>query len=87
MHNNPQIMDDAISLVIEEWGMLINFGLGIATLLGLLAFGYALTLLIKNSDNPHGRDDAIKRLFKAGITTTVIGAFWLVVGLIYGMFI
>lgn len=83
---DSQQMNNAIQLFIEEWSILINVGLGIAALLGLLAFGYALTLLIMNADKPQQRDDAIRRLWISGIGTAITGGFWVIVTLVYGMF-
>lgn len=84
---NEKALAKAFQTFVGEWGMLLNVGLGIAALLGLLAFGYALTLLIYNADNPRGRQDAIGRLWKAGITTSFIGGFWTLVWLVYYMFL
>lgn len=80
-------MSRAINLFIQEWGILINVGLGIAALLGLLSFGYALTLLIMNADKPQQREDAIRRLWMSGIGTAITGGFWVVVTLVYGAFL
>lgn len=84
---NTELLNSAIASFLDEWSLIINVGLGFATLLGLLAFGYSLTLLIYNSDNPQGRQDAISRLWKTGITTAFTGGFWSVVWLVYHIFL
>lgn len=86
MFGNTSGMEDALNLFIENWGQLLNMGLAFATMLGLLAFGYSLTLLIFHSDNPKGREDAISKLVKSGITIILTGSFWLIVVLVYYMF-
>lgn len=84
--DNTQLTN-AFAIFMEEWGMLLNVGLGIATLIGLLAFGYALTLLNVHSDNPQGRQDAISRIWKVGITTALTGGFWSFVWMFYVIFL
>lgn len=81
------MLTEAFRTFMEEWSILINVGLGFATILGLLAFGYALTLLNVQSDNPQGRQDAISRLWKVGITTAMTGGFWSIVWAIYILFV
>lgn len=80
------LLAEAMNAFISEWGMLLNVGLALGTLIGLAAFGYSLTLLIMNSDNPQGRQDAISKLWKTGITTAAIGGFWSFVIIIYAAF-
>lgn len=86
-HADTKMLTKAINAFITEWGTLLNVGLGIAALLGLLAFGYSITLLIMNADNPQGRQDAISKIIKSGITTACIGGFWTIVWLVYFAFI
>ena len=86
-YQNTEVMNNALKAFIDEWSILINAFLGIALLLGLLAFGYGIALLIQNAENPQGRQDAIKRILKAGFTTTFIGAFWTLVWAMYAIFL
>lgn len=87
MNTDGKLLTEAFATFMEEWSALLNVGLGFATLLGLLAFGYALTLLNVKSDNPQGRQDAIARLWKVGITTALTGGFWTVVWSVYILFL
>ena len=83
---NTKLLSAAFKKLMTEWQTLLNFGLGMATLIGLLAFGYALTQLIMNADNPQARQEAISNLLKVGITTAAIGGFWTFTVLIIAAF-
>lgn len=83
---NTEMLGKAINAFLNEWGLLLNVGLGIAALLGLLALGYSITQLIVNAENPKGRQEAISGILKAGITTAFIGGFWSIVWAFYFIF-
>lgn len=86
MFGDIEVINAAFMEFVANWSFLVNAVFGIAILLGLLAFGYAITLLIFRADSPQGREDAISRLVKSGITVAITGSFWTILLLIYYMF-
>lgn len=86
MFANLDLIGEAFGDFVSSWSELINAFFGIAVLLGLLAFGYAITLLIFRADSPQGREDAISRVMKSGITVAITGSFWTILLLLYYMF-
>lgn len=86
MFADVDLIGSAFSDFVSSWSELINAFFGLAVLLGLLAFGYAITLLIFRADSPQGREDAISRVMKSGITVALTGSFWTILLLLYYMF-
>lgn len=67
----------------DEYSVLINVGLAIGVLSGILAFIILLMQLAKDGDKPIVRFKILNELMVVGITTGAIGGFWTILNLFY----